>query len=293
MKYTFLLPAYKSRFLRETLESIQAQTYKDFTVLVSDDCSPEPIYDIVHPFLQDPRFSYRRNASNIGAENLPDHWNLLLATCHSPYLIMAGDDDIYEPTFLEKMDRLVVIFKDVNLFRCRFDQINEIGEVIRTEGTFKEFEDRRAFVQSLFDENYLHAIGQFIFNTHCLQSVGGFKSFPLAWFSDDATAILCSNNGTAHSSEVLFHFRHSGINISTAKGNTHYDRMKVKAVVLFYRWFRNNGIRVNRKPCRDYCCHMLWGLWGSFSLSEQLAVICTFPILVWMILKERICSAIK
>lgn len=40
-KYTFLLPAYKGRFLDEMLRSIQGQTYTNFKVIISDDCSPE------------------------------------------------------------------------------------------------------------------------------------------------------------------------------------------------------------------------------------------------------------
>lgn len=45
-KYTFLLPAYKTAFLEEALSSIQSQTYKDFTVIVSDDCSPQPVKEV-------------------------------------------------------------------------------------------------------------------------------------------------------------------------------------------------------------------------------------------------------
>ena len=38
MKYTFLLPAYKAKYLKEALDSIKNQTYTDFQVLtqVSD-----------------------------------------------------------------------------------------------------------------------------------------------------------------------------------------------------------------------------------------------------------------
>lgn len=42
-KYTFLLPAYKTRYLEKMLVSITNQTYTDFKVIISDDCSPEPV----------------------------------------------------------------------------------------------------------------------------------------------------------------------------------------------------------------------------------------------------------
>ena len=46
IKYTFLLPAYKPDFFEEALRSIKDQTYSDFKVLVSDDCSPHDLKSI-------------------------------------------------------------------------------------------------------------------------------------------------------------------------------------------------------------------------------------------------------
>ena len=43
VKYTFLLPAFKPAFFEEALRSIKSQTYSDFKVLVSDDCSPHDL----------------------------------------------------------------------------------------------------------------------------------------------------------------------------------------------------------------------------------------------------------
>lgn len=50
IKYTFLLPAYKARYLEDRLESISNQTYHNFKVIISDDCFQEPLYDICKRF---------------------------------------------------------------------------------------------------------------------------------------------------------------------------------------------------------------------------------------------------
>ena len=42
-KYIFVLPAYKPDFFKEALDSILGQTYKDFDLIILDDCSP---YDL-------------------------------------------------------------------------------------------------------------------------------------------------------------------------------------------------------------------------------------------------------
>ena len=105
-KYTFLIPAYKSKFLNETLRSIKNQRFPDFEVIVSDDNSPEDLFSIVIPYLDDSRYHYRRNEINIGGNNLVSHWNLLVDLCETDYCIMAGDDDVYDECFLERIDTL-------------------------------------------------------------------------------------------------------------------------------------------------------------------------------------------
>ena len=70
-KYTFLLPAYKATYFEDALLSIKNQTYKDFKVLVSDDCSPEDLEPIFNRTVgDDPRFTFRRNAENMGSKSL-------------------------------------------------------------------------------------------------------------------------------------------------------------------------------------------------------------------------------
>ena len=61
-KYTFLLPAFKVTFLQEALLSIKQQTFSNFFVIVSDDCSPENIKEVFDKCVgDDKRFTYRRN----------------------------------------------------------------------------------------------------------------------------------------------------------------------------------------------------------------------------------------
>ena len=49
-RLAIIIPAYKATFLSAALDSISAQTCKDFTLYVGDDCSPEPIGNIVEQY---------------------------------------------------------------------------------------------------------------------------------------------------------------------------------------------------------------------------------------------------
>lgn len=302
MKYSFLLPAYKGAFLKETLLSLQAQSFVDFVVLVSDDRSPEPIYDIVRPFLSDCRFMYRRNDINIGAASLPSHWNLLLEQCTSPYVVMAGDDDIYDPRFLEEIDKLVLQFPQVNLFRAGMDKIDSHGIVIENEQPFSLFQDSQQFIYGLFDKRHQHGIGQFVFKTNYLKSKGGFYDLPLAWFSDDATAIIASKQGVAHSSSVLFHARVSDSSISGQPNSTSFAKMKAKSINSFYFWFKSSLKEYDLslpkklcllKHCRSYCYDRIMNVYYSLSIRERMMTLSAFPFFSWMSIKNRINLWIK
>lgn len=235
-KYTFLLPAYKGRFLDEMLKSIQRQTYRDFKVIISDDCSPEDLRSICEPYLSDPRFSYRRNKENMGSKSLVSHWNLLVDMCDTDYLIMASDDDVYEPQFLAEIDALVQKYPNVDLFRARPSDVNSLGEIEKTEGISDELLSHEAFILRLYDNDAVGGEPAYCYRTKSLLRKGKFVDFPLAWFSDDATNIMMSVNGCAVTLKPLFNFRSTDIRITNQWGDLVDSTKKVKATLQFYKW---------------------------------------------------------
>lgn len=214
-KYTFLLPAYKPDFLEVALRSIKSQTFKDFKLLVSDDCSPHDLKSIYNKVCgDDARFSYRRNEVNMGSKSLVAHWNLLVDMCDTEYLILASDDDVYEPTFLEEVDKLAKKYPEVDLIRARVKKING-DKVLEEDSLRSEFEQQLVFLMNTYKSKQIQCIANYAFKTQGLRDIGGFISFPLAWGSDEATVVSLSKHGIAITDEVLFSFRWSGKNVST------------------------------------------------------------------------------
>lgn len=236
-KYTFLLPAYKGRFLDDMLQSIQCQTYRDFKVIISDDCSPENLYSICEPYLKDSRFTYRRNETNMGKEDLIAHWNLLVDLCETDYLIMTSDDDRYSSRFLEDAESLAIKYPNVDLIRAKVRNIDKDGKVCREEKPSPEFVDQLHFLEQMFCKEYCPCIANFIFKTKPFQENGGFIKFPLAMGSDDATTLLMSANGVANIQTTTFDFRLSGINISYHKEESVEIKLKkIEAANMFCDW---------------------------------------------------------
>jgi len=238
-KYTFLLPAYKGRFLDEMLRSIQNQTYTDFKVIISDDCSPEDLRSICEPYLADPRFTYRRNAENMGSKSLVSHWNLLVDMCDTEFLVLASDDDVYEPQFLEEIDKLIINYPNTDLFRGRIDIIDEKRKTIIKDRIFPEYGDHLMFLNNHFSKGNNKCIANYVFRTTVLKRNHGFHETPLAWAADEITVIEMSDKGCGYTKDILFHFRVSNCNISGMKPTKQIASQKAQAVLYADEWFRN------------------------------------------------------
>ena len=252
-KYSFLLPAYKTRFLKESLYSIIAQTYDSFQVIVSDDASPEPIQGIVSTF-DDARLHYRRNAMNLGASRLVNHWNMLLDRCESEYVIIASDDDIYHPCFLERIEALTLQHPEADVLRAMACTIDQNGHTINEDKYNLSWLSTGNFIDFLLCPESVLCIGNFVFKTASLKAAGGFVQFPLGWKSDSATQILLSGNGVPCTSDILFSFRMSGLNISSRNElNSEKDAAKLNALIAFDAWLVNH---VDKSILDPYLCRI-------------------------------------
>lgn len=234
VKYSFVLPAYKAKYLNEAIDSILNQTYKDFELIIVNDASPEDIDSIVKRY-DDDRIQYYCNEKNLGGTDLIAQWNHSITYAKGEYLILASDDDVYSDTYLEKMDSLVTKYPDTNVFRCRIKRVDSTGKILQIDGFHGEFLTKIEYLYSWTEKWLGSGIPFIIFKREALMAIGGFVNYPLAWFSDDATILKLADNGIGvYSTETLFTFRHSNESISTATNSRKTLIAKYVATRLFY-----------------------------------------------------------
>lgn len=251
MKYSFIMPVWKGIYLDQALKSILNQDCQDFELIVVDDCSPDNIRDIV--FSQNiirgekfvdgdsvndgsSRFLYYRNSENIGGKDLVAQWNHCLSLAHGAYVILATDDDIYDTSFLSAIDKLVGQYPHCHLYRSRVMQVSSDNDIISIDTCYKQYLTKDGFVYHMM--HGMHGgIPQYVFKRAVLIDRGGFVNLPLAWGSDDATAIMMSDGGVANTQEPLVRFRWSPYNISS---DARLTVEKVRARLMFYHWLRTN-----------------------------------------------------
>ena len=101
-----MTPVYKAaRYIEETIRSVQAQTYKDWELLLIDDCSPDNSGEIIERLAQaDARIRYHRLEQNSGAAVAR---NTAIGMARGEYLAFLDSDDLWEPEKLSRQTRFM------------------------------------------------------------------------------------------------------------------------------------------------------------------------------------------
>lgn len=266
MQFTIAIPAYKSRFLAECIQSILAQTYTDFELIIINDCSPEPVDDIVNQF-NDPRIIYYKNEVNIGAEHLVKNWNNALDMAQGSFFVMMGDDDKMDINYLHEFAGLIKKHPTLDVFHCRSLIIDENSAPIKLTPSWPEYETVYENMWHRLSGFRLQYISDFVYRTNALKKNGGFFDIPLAWASDDITAYIAAENlGIAHTNLPVFNYRQTRYTISSSGS---YE-LKMKAILMEKTWYdaflTKTPLSENDRITHDNLCKMT----GPFIQNKKL-----------------------
>lgn len=231
--FSFVLPVYKGLFLKEAIQSILNQTYQNFELIIVNDCSPDNITEIVETF-NDNRIRYYENPENIGGTDLVKQWNHSLSFAQGKFVLMAGDDDVYSPNFLTEAYALFQKYPQADILRGRVQSIDQQGNIQDIDFQCAEFISFWDFL--LLEKHIISCMGNYIFKRDKTAQLE-FINFPLAWWSDKASAISNAFHGVIITNNISYSFRTSNINISSKKDtNTIYK--KIKATTEYFQWLK-------------------------------------------------------
>jgi glycosyltransferase involved in cell wall biosynthesis len=129
----------RANYLREAIESVLAQTYSDWELLILDDCSTDNTKDIVSEYqAKDPRIVYIKNDKNLGINK---NRNKALELSTGKYIAVLDSDDIWSDTYkLQQQFEFLDANPDYCLIGSNVEIIDEnskaIGEIkYETEDT--------------------------------------------------------------------------------------------------------------------------------------------------------------
>ena len=97
---SIIMPSFNTgKYITETIESVLAQSYKNWELIIVDDCSSDNTDEIVSTYLSDDRIHYLKNEKNSGAAFSR---NIALRKAKGKWIAFLDSDDLWMPEKLEK-----------------------------------------------------------------------------------------------------------------------------------------------------------------------------------------------
>lgn len=117
--FSVVIPLYnKENFIAETLNSVLAQTFTDFEVIVVDDVSTDDSISVVEK-IKDERIRIIRHEKNKG---LSASRNTGIKNADSEMIAFLDADDLWKEEFLEKIFQLISLYPTAGIFASRYEE---------------------------------------------------------------------------------------------------------------------------------------------------------------------------
>lgn len=123
---TVVMPLYNcERFVSDAIESVQAQTYENWQLIIVDDCSLDHSKSVVETYLNDPRIEFIRQEKNSGAAKSR---NRAIQMAQGRWIAFLDADDVWYP---EKLERQLAFMEENGIGICftGYETIEESGAV--------------------------------------------------------------------------------------------------------------------------------------------------------------------
>lgn len=118
--FTVVIPLYnKENFIKNTIQSVLNQTFQDFEITIVEDCSTDNSKSVVEKIVSD-KIKIIQHPDNKG---LSVSRNTGIKSASSEYITFLDADDLWKPTYLEKILDLIKKFPEAKLFATNYEEI--------------------------------------------------------------------------------------------------------------------------------------------------------------------------
>ena len=224
---SIVLPVYNGvKYLRESIDSVLAQTYANWELIIVDDCSSDETPAIAQEYAQkDARIHYHRNEENL---RLPRNLNKGFSLTKGDYLTWTSDDNRYHPEALAQMHNALVQ-KKADFVYCSMDIVDENDNLIET------YIAREKNIERLVGFNTVGAC--FLYTRKAYETVGDYDHEMILVEDYDYWQRIAMRFETVTIEQVLYDYRrHSGALTSTMRQeqfNRNREKMLLKNISGF------------------------------------------------------------
>lgn len=239
-----VIPAYKARFLPALLSSLVKQTSKNFSVIVSDDASPDDLLAVCNQFNGRLPIRYVRFEQNLGATDLAAQWNRSVSLSSAQWALLPGDDDVLEENCVESFWKTVAqCGADYGMFAFGVRVIDANDRIIRNSIRPAHTRSAAKYIRERFAYEVYAVPAAHVFSRQLFDELGGFVSFDHGWHSDDATvALFAATGGIKPIENAYIRWRVSDISISSTFSKNYFQT--ANTALAFLCWVSDNRRRL-------------------------------------------------
>jgi len=287
-KISIGMPVYNGeKFLRKSLDSLLAQSHRDFELIISDNASSDSTEAICKEYLKkDNRIQCFRQNKNMG---LHRNYNFVLNKAKYDYFMWSAVDDIHHPKFIEKnlavinsRDDLVCSMSKVKFYGMKITQKHD-----KIDSTYRNFKEK---IQNIMKPRGMYPIsGEYekkvrfflnksltwmifgVYRTEDLRKCAVYEQFVAIDVAMILSLLRCGDIYIVD--EVLMDIFNAGIsNKSIIDYSRQLNSSVFGRIFPFYPltswYFRNLGLKLFFK---NLDCFIVTNLWGTFSQLLDLA----------------------
>lgn len=144
---SILIPTYEPHpdHLRAAIESVCAQSYSDWELIIHDDASTADVAAMVEPYIDPPHILFQRSPRNLG---IGGNWNATMQRGSAPLVAFLFQDDLWHPEYLQRTVEIVEREPDIGFVAANHTYRMEGQTAAAATGIYREVEDlRRAVMQ--------------------------------------------------------------------------------------------------------------------------------------------------
>lgn len=247
-KVTVLMSEYntKEEELRASIESILNQTYKNFELLIIDDCSDKKSTEIIKSY-KDNRIKIIHNKENLG---LAKSLNKGIALINTDYIVRMDTDDIAKKDRIEKQIKFVNEHPEYSIVSGNANIFDEKG-IYNTTKRYGEI-GKNDFIKGT---PFIHPT--MIIRTNDIKAIGGYPNYRRA--QDYAMAMEMYANG--------------------------YKGYVMEDVLIDYR-MNSEGYKKKKFKYRLLEFKIRWHYFNKLNIKKCYYIYCFKPILIGLIPKK-------
>lgn len=165
-----IIPTFnRATFVTEAIESVLAQTYRDYEIIVVDDGSTDNTQQVLAAYKDKIRYIYQENLGLSSARNTG------ITNAKGKYIALLDSDDLWLPNKLEEQVQILEDNEDTAFVYSNFVFVNETGDFIKVGRKAKTFVSGHILKNLLLSNTVLYP-STWLVKKSCLEDVGFFNT---------------------------------------------------------------------------------------------------------------------